>query len=72
MFSGLEASVRIGLLRLRDKGSMEEIVHGCSASALLPNSLMYMKVNNGNLSPLEYVLPLAHPLEESSEQYVLV
>lgn len=52
---------------------METIVHGCSAFAPLSSSKMYVKESKQwKLKSFMCVLALAHPLEESSEQYVPV
>lgn len=52
---------------------METIAHGCSAFAPLFSSVMYVKESKQwKLNSFMYVLALAHPLEESSEQCVLV
>lgn len=50
---------------------METIVHGCSAFAPLSSSKMYVEESKQwKLKSFMCVLALAHPLEESSEQYV--
>lgn len=50
---------------------MDTIVHGCSAFAPLSSSKMYVKESKQwKLKSFMCVLALAHPLEESSEQYV--
>lgn len=52
---------------------MEAIVHECSAFAPLSSSVMYMKESKQwKLKSFMYVLALPHPLEDSSEQYMLV